>query len=90
MDVQTNFKFLNSQEIMRKNASELAVGEKSFIKLNLLDNQNNYCSFMIFNKSIKDKIMKMQLKPLQDIIVKFKVVFNNNLWQVQFVDCDIR
>ena len=33
MDVQTNFKFLNLQEIMRKNASELADGEKSFIKL---------------------------------------------------------
>lgn len=90
MEVQTNFKFLNLQEIMRKNTSELADGEKSFIKLNLLDNQNNYCSFMIFNKSIKDKIIKMQLKSLQDLLIKFKVVYNNNNWQVLFVDCDIR
>lgn len=90
MEFQTNFKFLNLQEITRKNAKELSEDEKTFIKLNLLDNQNNPCSFIIFDKNIKEKIRKLQLKSLIDLIVVCKVFYNNNKWNINLVNLDIR
>lgn len=90
MEHQTNFKFLKLQEIRRKNADNLEEGNKSFLKLELLDYQNNLCAFMIFNKEIKDKVIAMQLQSLQDVIIVYRVFYNNNSWNVSLLDIDIR
>lgn len=90
MEFQTNFKFLNLQEINRKSANELPEGEKTFIKINLLDNQNNPCSFIVFNKDIKEKIKKLQPKSLIDLLVTCRVSYNNNNWNVNLIDIDLR
>lgn len=89
MEFQTNFKFLKLQEITRKNAEELKEGEKTFFKIDLLDNQNNPCSFMVFKTEVKEKIIKMQLKSLQDVLIAFSVTYNKN-WNVNLIDIDIR
>lgn len=90
MEFQTNFKILNLQEIKRKNADKLPEGEKTFFKVNLLDNQNNPCSFMVFKKEHIDKIKNLKLVSLQDVIINFRLIYNNNLWNVNFIDIDVR
>lgn len=89
MEFQTNFKFLKLQEIKRKNSEQLKEGEKTFFKIDLLDNQNNFCSFMIFKPDIKDKIIKMQLKSLQDVLIAFRLSYDKT-WNVNFIDIDVR
>lgn len=93
MEFQTNFKILNIKEIKRKNADKLAEGEKSFLKLNLLDNNNNPCSMFVFGKEKIEKIANLNskgLKTLQDIMIKFNLNYNNNSWNVSYIDMDIR
>ncbi len=90
MEFQTNFKILKINEIKRKNADNLPEAERSFFKVDLLDNQNNPCSMMIFGKEKLEKITKLQLKPLQDVVIAFRLVYNNNNWNVSFIDIEIR
>lgn len=90
MEFQTNFKILNINEIQRKNADKLPEGEKSFLKLDLLDNKNNPCSMMVFGKEKLDKIASLKLVSLQDVLIVFTLKYNNNLWNVNFVDIDVR
>lgn len=85
MQFQEKFKFLNYQVINRKNAAELPEGEKSFVKLNLLDKENNPCAFMVFNNETIKKLQSAQLGSLAEISVIFEVVYNNNNWSVRMV-----
>ncbi len=86
MEFQETFKFLNLQVINRKNASELPDDEKSFIKLNLLDKGNNPCSFFVFNKDIMTKLLANPLASLAEILVTFDLVYNNDRWNVRFIE----
>lgn len=89
MEQSSNFKFLNMQEISRKNANELKEEEKTFLKINLLDYENNPCSFMIFGDK-KQKILNMNLQSLEDLVITYRISYSNNKWNVNFVDADIR
>jgi len=86
MKCSNNFKFLNLQEIKRKNADELKEGEKTFIKLNLLDEGNNPCAFMVFDKEIKEGLLNNPITSLADICVNFDLTYNNNIWNVRVLD----
>ena len=78
MEYSSSFKFLSLQE-----------NEKTFLKINLLDQDMNPCSFMIFGDK-KDKIMNLGLTNLIDVIVTYNIIYSNNKWNVSFVDMDIR
>lgn len=90
MEFQTNFKVLKIDEIKRKNADKLPEAERVFLKLNLLDNQNNPCSIMVFGKDKIEKIANLKLKSLQDVVIAFRLAYNNNVWNLNFIDIDIR
>lgn len=89
MEYSSSFKFLNLQEIERKNTENLKENEKTFLKINLLDQDMNPCSFMIFGDK-KDKVINLGLTNLIDVIVTYKIIYSNNKWNVSFVDMDIR
>lgn len=89
MENSSNFKFLNLQEIGRKNSENLPENERTFLKINLLDNEMNPCSFMVFGDK-KDKVINLALSNLVDVIITYKVIYSNNKWNVNFVDIDIR
>lgn len=86
MKYQENFKFLNLQVIQKKNAEELKEDERSFIKLNLLDNQNNPCAFMIFDKDIMKKLLSNPIPPLSELLVAFELAYSSDKWNVRLVD----
>lgn len=85
MKYQENFKFLNLQVIQKKNAEELKEDERSFIKLNVLDADNNPCSFMLFNKDIMTKVLSNPIASLADVSVIFDLVYSNDRWNVRVV-----
>lgn len=89
MEYSSNFKFLSLQEIGRKNTENLKENEKTFLKINLLDQDMNPCSFMIFGDK-KDKVINLGLTNLIDVIVTYKIIYSNNKWNVSFVDMGIR
>lgn len=89
MEYSSNFKILNIQEIARRNADELKEEDKTFLKLNLLDYNNNPCSFMIFGK-YKNKVLELDLNALEDVVITFGVNYNKDRWNVNFIDIDIR
>ena len=89
MEYSSNFKVLNIQEIARRNSEELKEEDKTFLKLNLLDFNNNPCSFMIFGKD-KNKVLELDLKSLEDVVITFGVNYNKDRWNVNFIDIDIR
>lgn len=89
MEYSSNFKILNIQEITRRNADELKEEDKTFLKLNLLDYNNNPCSFMIFGK-YKNKVLELDLNALEDVVITFGVNYNKDRWNVNFIDIDIR
>ena len=89
MEQSSNFKFLNMQEISRKNANELKEEERTFLKINLLDYENNPCSFMIFGDK-KQKILDMNLQSLEDLVITYRIFYSNNKWNVSFIDVDVR
>lgn len=89
MEHSSNFKFLNLQEIVRKNSENLPENERTFLKINLLDYEMNPCSFMVFGDK-KHKIIGLGLSNLEDVIITYKVIYSNNKWNVNFVDIDIR
>ena len=89
MEYSSNFKILNIQEIVRRNADELKEEDKTFLKLNLLDYNNNPCSFMIFGK-YKNKVLELNLNALEDVVITFGVNYNKDRWNVNFIDIDIR
>lgn len=89
MEYSSSFKFLSLQEIERKNTENLKENEKTFLKINLLDQDMNPCSFMIFGDK-KDKVINLGLTNLIDVIITYKINYSNNKWNVSFVDMDIR
>lgn len=80
MELQANFKFLNYELINRKN------NEGQFLKLNILDEKLNPCNFLSFDENLINKIKSIQFKSLQDILIKFELVFSNNMWRVNLID----
>ena len=89
MEFQSNFKFLNIQEIARKNIEGLEENEKTFIKLNLLDYKNNPCSFFVFGDK-KDKILSLNLTGFEDLLCTIGLTYNKDKWNVSLIDIDIR
>jgi len=45
---------------------------------------------MIFNKEIKEKVIKMDLKSLIDLVIAFRISYANNNWNVNLIDLTIR
>ena len=89
MEYSSNFKILNIQEIARRNSDELKEEDKTFLKLNLLDYNNNPCSFIIFGKD-KNKVLELGLNSFDDVVITFGVNYNKDRWNVYFIDIDVR
>ena len=87
MEYQENFKFLNLQ-IMQKKNQELKENERKFIVLNLLDNQNNPCKFFIFKTELVEKLLSLNLVGLQDLLIRFRLSYSNNIWNVNVLDIE--
>ena len=87
MHYQEKFKFLNLQVIKRKNVdSNLPEEKKSFLKLNLLDKENNPCSFIVFDESVMKKVLSNPYSSLADVSVIFDLIYSNNNWNVRLID----
>lgn len=86
MNYQENFKYLNLKVLTKKNAKDLPEDERSFLKLNVLDNNNNPCSFMVFNKDVMKKILEKPLQGLSELSISFELLYSNNNWNVRLVD----
>lgn len=86
MQFQENFKFLNYQVINRKNAADLPADKKSFVKLNLLDKDNNPCSFMVFDNDIVKNLQESKYAPLFSVPIIFEVVYRNDNWRVNMIN----
>lgn len=86
MEYQEMFKFLKFEQVRRKNADELAEGEKYFYTIQLLDNQNNPCRFFVFNKDLINKIISLKLQGLQDVVCNIGVNYSNDAWRVNLLD----
>ena len=79
MEIQNNFKFLNYEIINRKD------GKGQFIKLNLLDGNMTPVVFFSFKEDLSNKIRNIKFNPLQDLLVKFTLTYNNT-WRVDLLD----
>lgn len=79
MEIQNNFKFLNYEVINRKD------GKGQFIKLNLLDGNMTPVVFFSFKDELSSKIRNIKFNPLQDLLVKFSLTYNNT-WRVDLID----
>ncbi len=79
MEIQNNFKFLNYEVINRKD------GKGQFIKLNLLDGNMTPVVFFSFKDELSNKIINIKFNPLQDLLVKFSLTYNNT-WRVDLID----
>lgn len=86
MKFQKDFKFLNLQVIKRKNSKDLKEDEQNFIKLNVLDGDNNPCSFFVFSIDLIRKILELKFSSLADLSITFDLSFNNNNWHVGVLD----
>lgn len=80
MEIQNNFKFLNFEVINRKD------GKGQFLKINLLDGNMKPVVFFSFDEELSNKIRYAKFNPLQDLLVKFSLTFNNNSWRVDLLD----
>lgn len=80
MEIQNNFKFLSFDFINRKD------GKGQFLKLNLLDGNMIPVVFFSFNDNLINKIRNIKFNPLQDLLVKFSLTYNNNTWRVELLD----
>ena len=80
MEFQENFKVLNYEARKRKDS------EERFIILNALDINNNPCKFFIFNKDIVNEFLSTTFVGLQDVLIKFKLAYNGNVWNVTLLD----
>ena len=79
MEIQNNFKFLNYEVINKKN------GSGQFIKLNLLDGNMTPVVFYAFENDLMNKIRSTKFNPLQDLLIKFSLTYNNS-WSVKLID----
>lgn len=79
MEIQMNFKFLNFDVINRKD------GKGQFLKLNLLDGNFYPVVFFCFDENLINKIRNIKFNPLQDLLVKFSLTYNNN-WNINLLD----
>ena len=79
MEIQNNFKFLNYEVINRKD------GKGQFVKLNLLDGNMTPVVFFSFKDELSNKIRNIKFNPLQDLLVKFSLTYNNT-WRVDLID----
>lgn len=89
MNFQNEFRFLNFQVIKRKNADELPEGQKSFVKVNLLDMQNNPCAFVIFDNTVIEKLKNSQIGSLGKIICSIDLSYSNDKWNVKLIDFSV-
>lgn len=80
-----NFKFLKVEMIKRKKTEEVKE-EQYFVSLNVLDDENNPCRFLIFNKDLVARISNYQFVGLQELSISFELVFTNNNWSVRLLD----
>lgn len=80
MEFQENFKVLNYEIRKRKDS------EERFVILNALDINNNPCKFFIFNKDIVEEFLSTTFVGLQDVLIKFKLAYNGNVWNVTLLD----
>ena len=86
MQNKSNFKFLNINLQLRKNASSLAEDERHYAIVNLLDENNNPVKFFVFKKEIIQKVLSQKFETLQDVTVYYECIFINNSWNVRLVD----
>lgn len=84
MKYQENFKFLKA-DLMKRKKTEENKTESEFMVLHLLDNENNPCRFFVFNKETIEKVKNYGFVGLQDVIISFELIFNNN-WNVKLID----
>lgn len=80
-----NFKFLKSEAIKRKNV-EGSKEDQYFVALNLLDDENNPCRFLVFSKDLVSRILNYNFVGLQDLSISFELVCNNGTWSVRVLD----
>lgn len=80
MEFEENFRVLNYEVRKRKE------GEERFIILNALDINNNPCKFFVFNSEVVSKFLNTQFAGLQEVLIRFKLSFNNNIWNVNLLD----
>ena len=87
MKLRDEFKFLNVSSIKRKNTEGLKPEEQYFYIVNLLDKDNNPVKFCSFDNSLNNDLTKNiqsgNVKGLQNVLVDFELIFNNNNWNVK-------
>ena len=86
MKYEANFKFLKYNSMKRK-ITETNKKESEFIVLHLLDDENNPCSFFVFDEKVIEKIKSRNFVGLEDILVLFELTFSQN-WTVRLLDID--
>ena len=84
MKYEANFKFLKYNSMKRK-ITETNKKESEFIVLHLLDDENNPCSFFVFDEELIEKIKSRNFVGLEDILVLFELTFSQN-WTVRLLD----
>lgn len=90
MVFEEEFKFLKVDRRERKESEKLKDENKYYFVIHLLDKDNNPCSFFSFNSELNKNILAdlSNVKGLQDVLVKFELVFNNNIWNVRLLNID--
>lgn len=87
MKIRDEFKFLNVSSVKRKNVEGLKPEEQYFYIVNLLDKENNPVRFFSFDNNLNNDLTKNiqsgNVKGLQNVLVDFELVFNNNNWNVK-------
>lgn len=87
MKLRDEFKFLNIGSVKRKNVEGLKPEEQYFYIINLLDKENNPVRFFSFDNNLNNELTKNiqsgNIKGLQNVLVDFDLVFNNNNWNVK-------
>ena len=80
MEFQENFKVLNIEVRNRKDSDD------KFVVLNVLDIKNNPCRFFIFNQDRVKKFLNTSFIGLQDVLITFKLTYNDKMWNVTLLD----
>lgn len=80
MKFQSNFTYLKTEQMKTKE------GEKNFLVLHLLDDQNNPCRFFIFDSNLMNKIINSNMSGLQDVLVTFTLNYTDKGWNVKIED----
>ena len=87
MKLRDEFKFLNVSSVKRKNVEGLKPEEQYFYIVNLLDKENNPVRFFSFDNNLNNDLTKNiqsgAIKGLQNVLVDFELIFNNNIWNVK-------